>query len=361
VVQRSVQPLRPVSLAAGNIRHEHVSWGSIRHRLTESALDPAIREHALRIFALLAEAEAAVHGVEPDAVEFHEVGAWDSLADVVGAAALLHSLGVTAWSASPVPLGGGRVRTAHGIMPLPAPATARLLAGMPTLDDGVGGERVTPTGAALLRYLCPPPWARRSAAGADADACLRTLRASGTGFGSRVLPGLSNHVRALCFEPARPALQSPAQARGFSREIEVLEFEVDDQSGEDLATGLERLRAHEAVLDVTQTPVFGKKGRMLAHVRVLARGGSLAPSVDACFRETTTIGLRHRTVRGIGLERRMETVVVDGWPMRVKVVDRPGGSTAKAEADDAAAESCHARRAALRARAEQASLEGGGA
>jgi uncharacterized protein (DUF111 family) len=183
----------------------------------------------------------------------------------------------------------------------------------------------------------------------SAAASVRTLIASGTGFGSRVLPGLSNHVRVLCFEPGD-------SAAGGHREIHVLEFEVDDQSGEDLATGLDRLRAHQGVLDVTQTPVFGKKSRMMVHVRVLARQGHLDAVVDACFRETTTIGLRHHAVRGIGLKRKLEEVSVDGRRLRVKVVDRPGGPTAKTESDDVLSQQDHARRASLRARAESAAL-----
>ncbi|MDB6084022.1 MAG: LarC family nickel insertion protein, partial [Gammaproteobacteria bacterium] len=319
--------------------HAHVTWKSIRSRLERSALEPATGAHAIGIFQLLADAEAFVHGTEPEKVSFHEVGAWDSIADIVGAAALIHAIGATRWTMSAAPLGAGRIRTAHGVLPVPAPAAARLLMGMPTIDDGVGGERVTPTGAAILRYLCPPARAPR------APTRVRTLVGSGTGFGMRRLPGMSNHVRALCFE-------AHEESGGGQRRIGVLEFEVDDQSGEDLAAGLDRLRAHDAVLDVTQTPVFGKKGRMMVHVRVLARQARLDDVIDACFRETTTIGLRHHAVHGIGLERLSQEVDVDGHRLRVKVVERPGGRTAKAESDDVLAHEDHARRASQRRRAE---------
>jgi uncharacterized protein (DUF111 family) len=144
--------------------------------------------HAVQIFTLLAEAEAWVHGIEVERVAFHEVGAWDSIADIVGAAALIAALGATRWSSSPVPLGSGRVTTAHGVLPVPAPATARLLTGMTTVDDGVAGERVTPTGAAILRYLCPP------AENAAASLAARKLIACGTGFGSRAAPHRSARV-----------------------------------------------------------------------------------------------------------------------------------------------------------------------
>jgi uncharacterized protein (TIGR00299 family) protein len=321
----------------------HTSWACIRTRFENAALPPAVIGHALGIFTLLAEAEAWVHGIEVERVAFHEVGAWDSVADIAGAATLIDALGVSHWSASPVPLGGGRVSTAHGILPVPAPAAARLLMGMTTLDDGVGGERVTPTGAAILRYLSPP--GERCTASSRA----RKLVAAGTGFGSRALPQLSNHVRVLCFEPA---LGPPIQRR-----IEVLEFEIDDQSGEDLAAGLDRLRAHVGVLDVTQSPVFGKKGRIMIHVQVLASAAHVEAVIDACFRETTTLGLRQRGVHGIGLGRHVREVNIEGQHLRVKIADRPGGCTAKAESDDVLVHADHARRAALRRRAESEALK----
>jgi uncharacterized protein (TIGR00299 family) protein len=321
--------------------HSHTSWAHIRRRLEEAGLPPAVSVHAIGIFELLAEAEAWVHGIEVEQVSFHEVGAWDSIADIVGAAAIIDALGVGYWSSSPVPLGSGRVTTEHGVLPVPAPATARLLTGMTLIDDGVGGERVTPTGAAILRYLCPP-----HALGSPSR--IRKLIASGTGFGTRRLAGLSNHVRVLCFEPA---LEAPAQRR-----IEVLEFEIDDQSAEDLAAGLDRLRKHDGVLDVTQSPVFGKKGRIMIHVQVLARAAKVEAVIDACFRETTTLGLRQRSVRGIGLERHIKEVQIEGRGLRVKVAKRPGGCTAKVESDDLLSQS-QAGRSALRRRAEGEALK----
>ena len=347
VLRRTARaPLGPGTAAASA---PHTSWRSIRDRLEAASLSAAIRGHAMAMFQLLADAEGYVHGTDPDAVSFHEVGAWDSIADILGAAALIDASGATRWTASPVPLGGGRIASAHGTLPVPAPATVQLLLGMPMLDDGVAGERVTPTGAAILRYLCPPETLR-----SGSRVGVRTLMASGSGFGTRSLSHLSNHVRVLCFSPtpSRPAAE---------RLIDVLEFEIDDQSGEDLSTGLERLRLHDAVLDVTQTPVYGKKGRIMLHVRVLARHDHAQTVIDACFRETTTIGLRHHIVRGIGLPRRTENVEVEGHRLRVKVVDRPGGATAKTESDDVLALADHACRADLRLKAARRALQGAGA
>ena len=326
----------------------HQSWAAIRTQIERSPLDPAVRDGALGIFEHLAQAEAQVHGIAVADVEFHEVGAWDSIADIVAAAHLAAVLSPATWTVGPLPLGSGRVNTAHGWLPVPAPATALLLRGFATIDDGVGGERVTPTGAAILRHLC------------GGDPCLRNprrLHRTGIGFGTRTLPGIPNCVRLLAFTQM-PAVQLPV-AQGH-RELGIIEFEVDDQSAEELAMGLDRLRTHPDIFDVVQMPVFGKKGRMMTHVRALVRADALDEAIGACFRETTTIGLRHHRVSGAALARRSDTGEVGGRTVRVKSVDRPGGRTAMGEADDVLAQDGHAARAALRREAEQAVLAGDG-
>lgn len=173
-------------------QHAHTDWTAIRARILDASLDESVKTHAIGIFAALAEAEARVHGVRPEQVTFHEIGAADSIADIVGAAWLVAALAPATWSCAPVPIGSGRVATAHGILPVPAPATALLLEGMATIDDGIPGERVTPTGAAILRHL------RAHAPGEPGRA--RILRRSGTGFGTRRLPGISNCLRVLVLE-----------------------------------------------------------------------------------------------------------------------------------------------------------------
>ncbi|MCJ2013299.1 LarC family nickel insertion protein [Methylobacterium sp. J-076] len=323
--------------------HGHRRWAEIRDGLRRADLMPEVAGHALAIFGHLADAEARVHGIGVDEVAFHEVGAWDSIADIVAAAHLAAALDASAWTVSALPLGGGRVKTQHGPLPVPAPATALLLAGFAMVDDGIPGERVTPTGAAILRHLCH---------GAARSPGARVLTRTGTGFGGRTLPGISNCLRVLAFGEGAPAAEG-------HREIGVIEFEVDDQTAEDLAQGLDRIRAHADVLDVVQMPVFGKKGRMMTHVRVLARVAGLDGAIAACFRETTTIGLRHRTMAGIALPRESVTVEAEGREVRVKTVARPGGRTAKAEADDALSGQDHATRARLRRAAERIALARG--
>jgi uncharacterized protein (TIGR00299 family) protein len=318
--------------------HDHANWARIRADLEASSLSAGVRAHAVGIFSLLAEAEARVHGIDVADVTFHEVGAQDSIADIVAAAWLIDALSPASWSVGALPLGSGSVRTAHGMMPVPAPATTLLLEGFAMLDDGIGGERVTPTGAAILRYL--KPIARPRAPG--------VLGHTGLGFGTRHLPGTSNVLRLLVFAP-----QDDASAAMPHRELAVIAFEIDDQTPEDIAIGLERLRALQGVHDVLQMAAWGKKGRMAAHIQLLARPEVLDDVIEACFRETTTIGLRTHLVHGRALTRRMQTVMVDGEPLRVKSVERPGGRSGKTEADDVVSADGQAARMALRLRAQQ--------
>jgi uncharacterized protein (TIGR00299 family) protein len=321
----------------------HRHWSDIRASLEVAKLSPAVRIHALAIFGYLAIAEAKVHGLSVEDVAFHEVGAWDSIADIVAAAHLIDALGGSTWSVGALPLGSGRISTAHGLLPVPAPATTILLRGFAVVDDGIPGERVTPTGAAILRYLCDPVARPKGS---------RVLGRTGIGFGTRDLPGMSNCVRVLTFDETDQAVVSG------HRKLGVIEFEVDDQSAEDLGMGLDRLREHADIFDVVHMAMVGKKGRLTTYVRVLARADAIEAVAAACFRETTTIGLRHHVVEGQALPRAAAIVEVDGHAIRVKTVERPGGRTAKAEADDALAHAGHAARATLRREAERLALAG---
>jgi len=333
----------------GRRPHDHRAWSSIRALIEASRLGARVKREALAIFSGLAEAEGAVHGVPPEEVAFHEVGAVDSIVDIVAAAQIIALVGARHWSAAPLPLGSGRVRTAHGILPVPAPATALLLRGLDTIDDGIGGERVTPTGAALARHLLvgTPAAAPRP----------RRLARTGTGFGTREIPGISNCLRVLAFEEAvGPDLGGTPS--GFShRELGVIAFEVDDQSAEDLSAGLDHVRAMPGVHDVVQSVAFGKKNRMATHVQVLVAPDRLDAAIRLCFAETTTIGLRFHTVQGAALPRGFDTVAVEGRDLRTKSVTRPDGSrTAKTESADVAAEPGHVARTRLRRDAEALAL-----
>jgi pyridinium-3,5-bisthiocarboxylic acid mononucleotide nickel chelatase len=343
--------------------HTHVTWREIKELIGEAPLPAETKSHALGIFGFLAQAEARVHGIAEEHVTFHEVGATDSIVDIVGAAHLIAALNPRQWTIGSLPLGSGRIRTAHGWLPVPAPATAWLLEGFPVHQDGIEGERVTPTGAAIVRYLGCRPAGRRVS---------QLLWRSGTGLGTKSLAGISNCLRVLAFSevPALPEEHHQTEAaakaedwrpghavegalpNGFPapelsrRELAVVEFEVDDQTPEDLAAALERLRSHPAILDVVQQTAIGKRGRSAAHVRLLTSPGDVEEVARRCFEETTTIGLRYHFVHGFTLARTIEPVAVIGQPVRVKVVSRPGaGFSGKAEMEDLARiEGGHLRR-----------------
>ncbi len=332
--------------------HRHRAWSDIRAMIADSRLDPAVKDHAIGIFRLLAQAEGEVHGVAEDAVTFHEVGAADSIIDIVAAAQIIALVGPGSWSAAPLPLGSGRVKTRHGILPVPAPATALLLRGLATIDDGIPGERVTPTGAAVARYLLGREAPERRP---------RRLVRTGIGFGARNMPGISNCLRVLAFEPevVEPEVSAERSAAGTftHRELGVIAFEVDDLSAEDLAHGLDHIRALPGVHDVIQSVAFGKKGRIATQVQVLAAPEVLDAAIEACFTETTTIGLRFHIVQGAVLPRHAAEAEIEDRGLRVKLVQRPGGMlTAKTEAADVAAEPGHARRVRLRRDAETLAL-----
>jgi len=226
---------------------------------------------------------------------------------------------------------------------VPAPATSLLLTGYPWRDDGIGGERVTPTGAAILRHVVPA-----SNCGARRDA--GRLLSVGCGAGTRTVPGLPNIVRALVLERAE---SSDADV------VAVLEFDVDDMTGEEIAVAADRLRLEPGVIDVSVGTRYGKKGRPLAEFRLLAKPHTAEAVAQACFTETSTLGLRLREDRRRVLRRTEVTATVDGAKMSVKVAERPGGKrSAKAAQDDVAATRGLAERRRRRSAAVERSAEG---
>ena len=311
--------------------HAHAGFRDMVARIEAAPLSPRTAAHATAILRHLAEAEAAIHHVPVDEVHFHEIGDWDSLMDVTAAGSVVAALEGAHWSVSALPRGDGLVRTRHGLLPVPAPATARLLEGFTWRDDGIGGERVTPTGAAILRHLVDPASARVAG----------RLQGAGTGAGTRELPGQPNILRATLFGAA---------ADGPSEEdIVVLSFEIDDMSAEEIGVAADRLRATDGVRDLVLIPAIGKKGRPVHTFRLLVEPTARDAVAEACFTETATIGLRWQMARRAVLPR----MRADAGAVRVKTVTRPVGPSRKAESDDLADfAGLEARRAAKR-RAEE--------
>ncbi|HEX5761249.1 MAG TPA: nickel pincer cofactor biosynthesis protein LarC [Thermoanaerobaculia bacterium] len=253
------------------------SLADILALLRASALDSPVRERAERLFVRLGEAEAKAHGVPLETIHFHEVGAADSIVDLAGAAAAVEHLAPERLTASPVNLGGGRVRTAHGELPVPAPATAELLRGVPVYGSG-DGELTTPTGAALLAELVD---------GFGAAPAM-VLEGSGYGLGRRDTRERPNAVRLLAGQAAADA------ARG---EVMVVECEVDDLPGEGFGYLMESLLAAGA-LDVYFTAVQMKKNRPGTLVTLLCRPAELEPLAARLLAESGSLGCRfHRAAR----------------------------------------------------------------
>ncbi len=323
--------VQPLSGQHHGPHHSH--YRDIVSLLELAPLTPPVRARALNIFEILARAEARVHGIEPDAVHFHEVGNWDAIADIVSAAFLLDALEVHSASTDPLPLGGGRVHTAHGILPVPAPATRLLLQGLPVNDDGVPGERVTPTGAAILQSLSPSP---RPLAG--------TLSGSGMGFGTRDLDGIPNCLQVLCID----TVTQHEEFRPAHDQVAILRFEVDDQNPEDFAQAMDHLRATPGVLSVICLQGIGKQGRPTMSVELLARPEAMQDAIVACFQETTTIGLRRQYVDRCVLNREQHQIEIQERVLEIKQVQRPTGRSTKLESRDLRHVSGHAERERLR-------------
>jgi len=269
-------------------------WREIRDLLTEPT--------AVAVFRRLAEAEARVHGISPDDVHFHEVGALDAIADVVGCCAALADLGITSVSASPVALGSGTVRARHGRLPVPAPAVAELSRGW-QVSAGGDGELATPTGMALLRTfaeICEPLPAME-------------LSTVGTGAGSRDPSDRANVVRVLLGAPAG----------NHPETLVLLEANVDDLDPRlwpGVLGGLLDLGAADAWL----TPILMKKGRPAHTLSVLCREDLAGAARDRIFRDTSTLGIRHSRRGRVTLDREFTEVSVGSGRVRVKVGSRDG-------------------------------------
>jgi uncharacterized protein (TIGR00299 family) protein len=301
----------------GHAHHHHGRYRDLVARIDGAGLSEGTATHAGAILRHIAEAEAHIHKVPLDEVHFHELADWDSLMDVVAAGSIAAALSGSRWTVSELPRGGGMVRTQHGLLPVPAPATVEILQGFAWRDDGISGERVTPTGAAILRHLVT-----------GAGRAEGRLEASGTGAGTRDLPGMPNILRVLAFASVAPSANHDRVA--------VLSFDIDDMTGEEIGVAADRLRALDGVRDLAIAALIGKKGRPLHGFRLLVAPDALDAVKERCLAETSTIGLRWHFEERDLLERRGESMRDGETAVRVKQVRRPGRVTVKVESDDLA-------------------------
>lgn len=284
---------------------QHRNLGSIRKIIRQSRLSHSVKGKSIEIFESLASVEGKIHNKPIEEVHFHEVGAWDSIVDIVGAVYGLERLGITSLFVSFLPLGSGYVETAHGRIPIPAPATLALLEGIPVYNSGTQDEMVTPTGAALVKGLATsfgpmPPM---------------VIEKTGYGAGKRYLPDRPNLLRILI---------GRLQTQDKIDTVVILEANTDDMSPEWLGYLMDRL-FDAGALDVIFCPVQMKKNRPGVQVQVMGRPGQKDELMDILFMESSTLGIRFRYSQRKVLNRCVEEVDSPWGKMKIKkVLERDG-------------------------------------
>jgi uncharacterized protein (TIGR00299 family) protein len=294
--------------------HEH-SHGrgltEIREIISKAEISDAAKKTAVAIFEALGMAEAKIHATSIEKVHFHEVGAVDAMVDIVCAAVGSEALGVEEIICSPLNVGGGTVKCAHGTFPVPAPATVELLEGAPVYSSGVQAELVTPTGAAIVKIL-----ARRFAAFPE-----MRIDKSGYGAGSRDFPGHPNVVRLTIGEAA-----STLAGKTASDTVTILEANLDDLNPQVFGYVMDRL-LEEGALDAFGVPVQMKKNRPGTLLTVLCKPEDAAKLTQLIFTETTTLGVRRRDEVRQTLARRWENVRTQWGEVRIKIASMNGSIT----------------------------------
>ena len=299
----------------GPTRESRRSWRQIQSLIKRSQLHPGIKETGLKIFSRLATAEGKVHGVPAEKVHFHEVGATDSIVDIMAAAIGIRELGIDAFHFSRVPLGRGVIGSQHGPLPVPGPATLELLRGLPVKGIEVDGETVTPTGAALIstlgkRFGDPPSM---------------TIEATGYGAGQKRFETRPNVFRLIV---------GSDEASWKQDDMLVIETNIDDMNPEYYDYVIDRLFAADA-RDVFLSPIQMKKNRPGTLLRVIAEPSKREEVAKILFRETSTIGIRYYSVSRLTLKRAAKTIKTRFGSVRVKVIDEPDGTKRAApEYDD---------------------------
>lgn len=288
-----------VKVKARENESPHRSYRQIKGMIEESPLDMSVKEKSLDIFHRLASAEAKIHGQEIDHVHFHEIGALDSIVDVVGTAVGMNHLGIERVFASRVPVGSGFVQTQHGRLPVPTPATLEILKGIPIYSSSLEEEMVTPTGAAILA----------SYSEGFGDIPQMRIERVGYGMGDRVFEEIPNVLRIILGE---------GEGTWEGDRVWVVETDIDDMSPEIYGYLMERL-PEVGALEVTFAPIQMKKNRPGTTIKVLGHEAGVDRIIDTLFRESTSIGVRIYSVRRAKLSRRTEEVETEHGRVRVKV------------------------------------------
>jgi uncharacterized protein (TIGR00299 family) protein len=290
-------------------------WKNIRILIEQSGLPETIKEKSLRVFGCLAAAEARIHDCPTDKVHFHEIGALDSIIDVIGSVIGLHALGIDHIVTSPLPMPRGWVRCQHGLLPLPAPAVCEILKDVPVYGSAIDKELVTPTGAALVKTL----------SSSFGDFPAMKICQAGYGAGSSKLPGNTPNLFRLVIGHALTLTES--------QEVEIIETNLDDWSPESYPHLCQQLFSLGA-LDVSLTPVHMKKGRPGFLLQVISEPGRSLQIKNCIFNETTTIGLRFRREKRMTLPRKTGTVKTTWGPVLVKRVETHAGRALYPEYED---------------------------
>ena len=295
----------------GHHHHSHSSMHEIEHIIGHLDIPENVRNDAIGVYKLIAEAESHAHGCEINEIHFHEVGTMDAVADVVGTCLLINELNADRIIASPINVGSGQVRCAHGILPVPAPATAHILGGVPIYSNDIRGELCTPTGAAILKYF------------AEDFIPMPTMPVSKIGYG----------MGSKDFEAANCVRVMLGETQDKSDTVSELCCNLDDMTGEAIGFAVSRL-FDAGALDVFTTPIGMKKNRPGILLTCICRENQRNEMLGLIFKHTTTIGVREYITNRYTLDRTMETAHTQFGDVRVKRSSGWGVSRIKAEYDD---------------------------
>jgi pyridinium-3,5-bisthiocarboxylic acid mononucleotide nickel chelatase len=294
----------------GDATHRH--YNDIQSLIEKSPLSPGVRQTSLSIFDQVADAESKIHGIDKTRVHFHEVGAIDSIVDIVGTALCLEYLGIDCVLSSKIPLGKGFVDCQHGTLPIPAPATLQILTDVPVYGSGIAAELVTPTGAAIIKTLAKD----------FVDLPAMTIGKIGYGAGSRDLEHHPNLLRIVTGQT--DALYDPNMWSSLADTVVVIETCVDDMNPEIFGYLMDRL-FDDGALDVYWIPVYMKKNRPGTLVQVLCNPDSKTTLIQRIFRETTSTGVRHHTIQRARLPREVVTMATCFGHVQMKKITDPDG------------------------------------